>query len=206
MRTGRENQTLLENSTALTLATHTAKHTPQTSHTVRLCRRSTTMVRRAIAETLRYAPPVLLIPRIALEPVELGGHVVRPGEVVRLSVGTANRDPIRVPEPDRFDVGRTPNKQLAFGFGVHFCLGAMLARMEIKALLTGTARRLPGAGHERLVSIARDSTERRESVSAELEAVVQRCLARTPSDRYRDARELLGALAALGPAGAVAPA
>jgi cytochrome P450 len=97
------------------------------------------LVAGAIAETLRYAPPVLLIPRIALEPVELGGHVVRPGEVVRLSVGAANRDPSRFPEPDRFDVTRPQAGALGFGHGAHSCIGAGVTRLQtpiaVEALL-----------------------------------------------------------------------
>ncbi len=70
------------------------------------------------------------------------GHRFEPGDAVLLSYPSANRDEEVYDDPFRFDVGRTPNKHLAFGFGVHFCLGAMLARLEIKALLTELLPRL----------------------------------------------------------------
>ena len=88
------------------------------------------LVAGAIAETLRYAPPVMLIPRIALEPVPVGGHVVQAGDVVQLSVGAANRDPARFPDPDRFDVTRPQGGALGFGHGAHSCIGAGLSRMQ----------------------------------------------------------------------------
>ena len=65
-----------------------------------------------------------------------------PGDAVLLSYPSANRDEEVFADPFRFDVGRKPNKHLAFGFGVHYCLGAMLARMELKALFTELLPRL----------------------------------------------------------------
>jgi cytochrome P450 len=113
----------------------------------------TSLLAGAIAETLRYAPPVLLIPRIALQPVDLGGHAVRPGEVVRLSVGAANRDPIRFPEPDRFDVRRpNANRHVAFAHGPHVCIGMHLARLEahtaVGRLLERLSRLRLAPGHQ----------------------------------------------------------
>ena len=67
---------------------------------------------------------------------------VKEGQDVLISYWSANRDEEVFPDPFRFDIGRTPNKHLAFGFGVHYCLGAMLARMELKSLLGALVPRL----------------------------------------------------------------
>ena len=75
-------------------------------------------------------------------PYTLRGHTFQPGDAVLLSYPSANRDEEAFADPFRFDVGRTPNKHLAFGFGVHYCLGALLARMEIKAVLSEIVPRL----------------------------------------------------------------
>jgi cytochrome P450 len=97
----------------------------------------------AIAETLRYAPPVMLIPRSALEPVELGGHTVPTGDVLRLDVGTANRDPARFPDPDRFDITRPQGGALGFGHGPHSCIGAGLTRMQTPIAIGALLGRAP---------------------------------------------------------------
>jgi cytochrome P450 len=97
----------------------------------------------AIAETLRYVPPVLLIPRVALEPVALGGHVLEAGDVVRLNVGAANRDPTRFPDPDRFDVTRAPGGALGFGYGARSCIGAGLTRLQTPIAVGALLERAP---------------------------------------------------------------
>jgi cytochrome P450 len=97
----------------------------------------------AIAETLRYVPPVLLIPRVALEPVALGGHVLPAGDVVRLNVGAANRDPRHFPDPDRFDVTRTPGGALGFGYGARSCIGAGLTRLQTPIAVGALLERAP---------------------------------------------------------------
>src|SRR5262249_37182770 len=68
---------------------------------------------------------------------------IREGEKIVLFYSSANRDERHFPEPDRFDVGRTPNEHLAFGIGPHFCLGANLARLEIQIMFEELLRRLP---------------------------------------------------------------
>ena len=100
------------------------------------------LILTAVDEIIRWTTPVKHFMRNATEDYTLHGHTFRPGDAVLLSYPSANRDEEVFADPMRFDVGRTPNKHLAFGFGVHFCLGAMLARMEIKALLTELLPRL----------------------------------------------------------------
>jgi cytochrome P450 len=100
------------------------------------------LIPTAVDEIIRWVTPVKHFMRNVTTPYTLRGHRFEPGDAVLLSYPSANRDEDVFPDPFRFDVGRTPNKQLAFGFGVHFCLGAMLARMEIKALLSELLPRL----------------------------------------------------------------
>ena len=100
------------------------------------------LIGTAVDEIIRWVTPVKHFMRNCTEPYDLGGHHFEPGDAVLLSYPSANRDEAVYPDPFRFDVGRAPNKHLAFGFGVHYCLGAMLARMEIKALLTELVPRL----------------------------------------------------------------
>ncbi|MFD1149889.1 cytochrome P450 [Saccharothrix hoggarensis] len=82
--------------------------------------------------------------RVALEDVPVAGVVIRAGEGVMASIGSANRDPRAFPHPDRLDLGRTPNPHLALGVGPHFCLGAQLARIELREALTVLLERFPG--------------------------------------------------------------
>jgi len=93
------------------------------------------LIPAAVDEIIRWVTPVKHFMRNVVEPYEVRGHRFEPGDAVLLSYPSANRDEEVFDDPFRFDVGRSPNKHLAFGFGVHFCLGAMLARMELKALL-----------------------------------------------------------------------
>ena len=84
----------------------------------------------AIDELLRYDSPVQLDSRIAREPLEIGGKKIKPGERVLCILGAANRDPAAFPDPDTLDIGRAAGNHLAFGRGIHYCLGAPLARLE----------------------------------------------------------------------------
>ena len=81
--------------------------------------------------------------RIATEDVEIGGEIIREGEQVVAVLGAANRDPDQFPDPDRLDVGRTPNRHLGLGGGPHFCLGAALARIEGQIAFDTLLRRFP---------------------------------------------------------------
>jgi cholest-4-en-3-one 26-monooxygenase len=89
----------------------------------------------AIEEVIRWASPVNYMSRTATRDIELHGQLIRAGDKVVLLYSSANRDETVFEDPDRFDVRRTPNHHLGFGFGPHFCLGATLARIELRAIL-----------------------------------------------------------------------
>jgi cytochrome P450 len=89
----------------------------------------------AVEEVLRWTTPSPSKRRTATTDCELGGHSIRPGEKVVVWEGSANRDERHFAEPDRFRLSRDPNPHLTFGHGVHFCLGAHLARLEIRITL-----------------------------------------------------------------------
>jgi len=97
-----------------------------------------------IEETLRYEPPVTMIPRIAIEDFELHGNTIRKGQTVQLSIASANRDVAHFPDGERFDISRRPGRHLGFGFGPHGCLGAPLAGAEAQVALETLFRRMPG--------------------------------------------------------------
>jgi cytochrome P450 len=83
------------------------------------------------------------LPRIATEPIELGGVTIPAGAAVLPAMGAANRDPIPFPDPDQLRLSRANNQHLGFGAGIHHCLGAQLARMELQEALGGLIRRMP---------------------------------------------------------------
>ena len=101
-----------------------------------------TRVPNLVEEVLRYSSPVQLLFRQTTREVELGGVVLPAGATVLPSYAAANRDPRRFPDPDRFDVDRNTQGHLAFGLGVHFCLGAGLARLEGRVVLEALVPRL----------------------------------------------------------------
>jgi cytochrome P450 len=102
------------------------------------------LVPQAIEETLRWETPLLTIARTATEDLELGGVRIPAGGFVAVSLGAANRDPGRYPDPDAFDIFRADKQHVSFGDGAHKCLGMHLARMEMRILLTTVLDRLPG--------------------------------------------------------------
>jgi cytochrome P450 len=101
------------------------------------------LVDNAVEEFNRYEGPGLFTVRHAGDDCEIGGHAVRAGDRVYLALMAANRDPAMFDQPDRLDITRSPNRHLGFGHGIHFCLGANLARLETRAAIRGLLDRLP---------------------------------------------------------------
>jgi cytochrome P450 len=102
------------------------------------------LLHNAIEESLRYETPITMIPRVAAEDVEWHEQTFRRGQVVQLNMASANRDAAHFHDPERFDITRPPGNHLAFGTGVHGCLGAAPAREVASIALTTLLRRLPG--------------------------------------------------------------
>ncbi|WP_440118630.1 cytochrome P450 [Paenibacillus sp. QZ-Y1] len=100
------------------------------------------LVPTAVEETLRYYPPIVAIGRVAKETVELNGQTIQAGEQVIAWVGSANRDAAQFDQSDRFVPDRKPNRHMGFGFGIHFCLGAPLARLEARVVLQTMLRQM----------------------------------------------------------------
>jgi cytochrome P450 len=101
------------------------------------------LIPNAIEEILRYECPVQLVTRTVSEPVELGGVELQKQEIVIALIGAANRDPKVFENPDRLDITRKDLRPLSFGGGIHFCLGAQLARIEAAEVFEILLRRLP---------------------------------------------------------------
>ena len=102
------------------------------------------MIKTAVEEMLRYESSNQLGNRMVVEPVELGGIAMPAGTPVTLCIGAANRDPTQFPDPEVFDIGRTPNRHLAFGTGAHQCAGMALARLEGAIAISRFLTRFPG--------------------------------------------------------------
>jgi len=97
----------------------------------------------AIEEMLRYESPVSRQPRLMKQEAEMGGKQLRQGEMVFQMLNAANRDPAYFTDPDRFDIRREKNRHIAFGVGIHFCVGATLARAEGQIVFSTLIERLP---------------------------------------------------------------
>ena len=117
------------------------------------------LIGSAVEELLRYDGPVQRTARIPSEDVTIGGRTIGKGEMVMPFIGAADRDPTQFPEPDRLDIGRTDNRHIAFGWGIHFCLGAPLARVEGQIAINTLVQRLPR------LALATDRPEHRESLT-----------------------------------------
>ena len=124
-----------------------------------------------LEEVLRFDPPVQLLYRRATQDTELSGTKIPAGSIVVPIMASANRDEEQFEDPDRFDIMRNTKGHLSFGFGVHFCLGASLARLEAKAALEALVPLLPrlrrASSHDDWV----DSSLVRGRVSMELVAI-----------------------------------
>lgn len=103
------------------------------------------MIGTAVEEFLRFESPIQTIARLAREDFEMHGKVIKAGDYVGLSAGAANRDEKIFPAPDTFDIGRDPNRHIAFGRAAHFCLGAPLARVEAQVAISSFLERFPDA-------------------------------------------------------------
>jgi cytochrome P450 family 142 subfamily A polypeptide 1 len=110
-----------------------------------------------VEELLRWVSPIKNMARTVAREVELHGQTLHEGDQVVLMYPAANRDPAVFADPDRVDVRRDPNPHLAFGFGPHFCMGASLARVELRVMFSELLRRLPD------LHLAGDPSPRRAS-------------------------------------------
>jgi cytochrome P450 len=101
------------------------------------------LVTNAVEEALRFDGPVIQLARRVAQPTEIAGTPLPEGTFIAPLVSSANRDPRRFPDPDRFDLDRDASGHLAFGLGIHLCVGAPLARIETRLALAALAREMP---------------------------------------------------------------
>src|SRR6185295_10484345 len=113
----------------------------------------------AVEELLRYESPVPATVKVATRDVEFRSAPMRAGEMVLPFLSAANRDPRQFADPDRLDVARAPNRHLAFGWGIHFCLGAPLARLEAALAFRSLLERMPR------LALVNDEPEHRQSLT-----------------------------------------
>jgi hypothetical protein len=106
-------------------------------------KRQPSLIETAVEEMMRCEAPLQIVGRTAMEDLQIAGKTIRKGQMLLVSLLAANRDPAQFPEPDRFDISRSPNRQIAFGYGDHFCAGAPLARLEARVAIETLLRRLP---------------------------------------------------------------
>jgi len=106
-------------------------------------RQQPSLIESAVEEIIRYDGPVQTTSRTALEDMQIGGKQIAKGDRISLTLGAANRDPAHFNNPDFFDIERSVGRHVGFGFGIHFCLGAALARMEGQAAISAVVKRMP---------------------------------------------------------------
>jgi cytochrome P450 len=117
------------------------------------------LITSAVEELLRYDGPVQRTARVASAEATIGGRTIARGEMVMPFIGAADRDPAQFPDPDRLDLTRGDNRHIAFGWGIHFCLGAPLARLEGQIAIDALVRRLPR------LELVDDKAEYRQSLT-----------------------------------------
>lgn len=132
---GNETTTNLIGSAILALLEH-----PQELAKVRA---NPALIPNVVEETVRYESPIQLIPRQAMQQVQLAETLIPAGSLVLPLIGSANHDERKFPEPERFDITRDTEGQIAFSFGIHYCLGAELARLEGRSALEALLERFP---------------------------------------------------------------
>jgi len=126
---------------------------------LRRLRENPGLIGSAVEELLRYDGPVQRTARIPSADVTFDGLTIAKGEMVMPFIGAADRDPAQFPDPDRLDLTRTDNRHIAFGWGIHFCLGAPLARVEGQIAISALVQRLPK------LALATDRPEYRQSLT-----------------------------------------
>jgi cytochrome P450 len=101
------------------------------------------LIGTAVEELLRFDSPVQMTGRLVKEPLTIGGQAIQQGDFVLPLLGAANRDPLQFADPERLDLARNPNPHVGFGRGIHFCLGAPLARLEGAIAIGALVQRFP---------------------------------------------------------------
>jgi pimeloyl-[acyl-carrier protein] synthase len=124
------------------------------------------LINTAAEEFLRYDAPTQRGIRTAREDFTVDGHHIRTGQILHIMIGAANRDPAQFVDPDRLDITRDPNRHVSLGHGVHYCLGAALARLELRVAVAGFLARFPDyrPASEKIVFMDRTASRRPTSV------------------------------------------
>lgn len=128
------------NETTTNLITNAVRYLIEDKDIQEQARTDLSLIPNLVEETLRFYPPIQAIGRIAKADVEIGGQLIKKGSQVVSWVASANRDEEKFEEPDRFSLERKSNPHMSFGFGIHFCLGAPLARQEGAIVLSALLR------------------------------------------------------------------
>ncbi|MGO9701280.1 MAG: cytochrome P450 [Xanthobacteraceae bacterium] len=124
------------------------------------------LINFAAEEFLRYDAPTQRGIRTAREDFEMGGKQIRKGQLLHIMIGAANRDPAQFADPDRIDITRDPNRHVTLGHGVHYCLGAALARLELRVAVSSFLKRFPDyrLACDKIVYMDRTASRRPTSV------------------------------------------
>jgi len=124
------------------------------------------LINLAAEEFLRYDAPTQRGIRTAREDFEIGGTQIRKGQILHIMIGAANRDPDQFADPDRIDITRDPNRHVTLGHGVHYCLGAALARLELRIAVASFLARFPDyrLANDKIVYMDRTASRRPTSV------------------------------------------